>query len=298
MSQLKALVTVVRHNGVVRASKVMHLAQSSVTARIRALEDELGVSLFDRNGRHLTLTAYGETLLPYAERITAIADEAESVIAGMRDQAQCHLALGLASSAPYLFDDLYRELTKALPHLKLHIRTGHTGRLYQMLQDGVVHAAIIRPVEAAPQVSLVPLYEDETILISDPRRAWPAAVQPADLAGERLVVFDPGSAHAAAVDQWLRAHGLSWEPTIYTDDVEVAKQAVANGAGLCFLSELTVSREIARGQLSRVPIRTGLSRPTVLAYRTGRVPVEVLARVQTAFAHVAARCRHPDNQLA
>lgn len=73
--------------------------------------------------------------------------------------------------------------------------------------------------------------------------------------------------------------------------MEVAKQAVANGAGLCFLSEFAVAREIAGGQLARVPIRTGLARSIVLAYRTGRVPAEVLRGVQAAFAEIARhRC--------
>lgn len=291
IAQLRAFVTVVRQGGVVRAGQVMHLAQSSVSARIRALEEELGVPLFERQGRHLTLTPYGQALLPYAERIASIADEAGAVVAGMRDSARGHLTIGLASSAPYLFDELYRELTRTLPHLRLHIRTGHTDRLHQMLQDGVVHAAVLRPVEVTPGVTVTPLYEDETVLVSDPRRTWPADLRPSDLAGERLVVFDPGSAHASAVEEWLRAHGLSWEPVLYTDDVEVAKQAVARGAGLCFLSELTVSRELALGQLARVPIRTGLSRRTVLAYRTGRVPAEALRAIQSAFDGIARRCR-------
>lgn len=293
LDQLRALVTVVRQGGVIRASRVMHLAQSSVSARIRALEDALGVPLFERQGRHLTLTPYGQAFLPYAERIASIADEAESVIAGMRDSAQGHLAIGLASSAPYLFEDLYRELVRTLPHVKLHVKVGHTDRLYQMLQDGVVHAAILRPVEVTPGVSVTPLYEDETVLISAPDRTWPDTLRPSDLAGERLVVFDPGSAHASAVEEWLRAHGLWWEPALYTDDVEVAKQAVAQGAGLCFVSELTVSREIASGQLARVPVRTGLTRTTVLACRPGRVPAEALKGIRAAFARVAQRHRLP-----
>src|ERR1700744_5529108 len=67
---------VVRENGVTRAAAKLNRVQSNVTTRIKQLEEQLGVELFVRDGRRLGLTPAGETLLPYAERLLALAHEA------------------------------------------------------------------------------------------------------------------------------------------------------------------------------------------------------------------------------
>lgn len=65
---------VVHENGVTRAAAKLNRVQSNVTTRIKQLEEELGAPLFVRDGRRLVLTPAGETLLPYAERLLALAD--------------------------------------------------------------------------------------------------------------------------------------------------------------------------------------------------------------------------------
>jgi len=82
---------VVRENGVTRAAAKLNRVQSNVTTRIKQLEEQLGADLFIRDGRRLVLTPAGETLLPYAERLLALADEARHAVRADRPSGRLRL---------------------------------------------------------------------------------------------------------------------------------------------------------------------------------------------------------------
>ncbi|MDH6577486.1 LysR family transcriptional regulator [Kitasatospora sp. MAP5-34] len=81
LRELRAFCEVVAEMSFTRAARNLHYAQSSVTAQIRSLEDDLGVPLFDRGGRRIVLTKAGLSLLPYAEQMLRIADAAYAEVA-------------------------------------------------------------------------------------------------------------------------------------------------------------------------------------------------------------------------
>src|ERR1700712_1167540 len=98
LSALTIFRAVVRENGVTRAAAKLNRVQSNVTTRIRQLEEDLGAPLFIRDGRRLVLSPAGATLLPYAERLLALADEARHAVAENRPQGR--LRLGAMENNP------------------------------------------------------------------------------------------------------------------------------------------------------------------------------------------------------
>src|SRR3982750_2248637 len=80
LSDLRVFRAVVREGGVTRAAERLHRVQSNVTTRVRQLEDDLGTTLFVREGKRLHLTPAGQTLLGYADRLLALADEARDAV--------------------------------------------------------------------------------------------------------------------------------------------------------------------------------------------------------------------------
>lgn len=95
LQQLRAFCEVAREQSFTRAARNLHYAQSSVTAQIQNLEVAVGVPLFHRGGRHVTLTEGGHCLLPYAERIIEVAEEAR------RQVTEVHEVPGRGTPRPY-----------------------------------------------------------------------------------------------------------------------------------------------------------------------------------------------------
>jgi len=91
LSDLRIFSAVVREGGITRAAELLHRVQSNVTTRIRQLEDELGVRLFSRQGKRLVLTPAGQTLLGYADRLLALASEAEAALHDERPRGRFRL---------------------------------------------------------------------------------------------------------------------------------------------------------------------------------------------------------------
>jgi molybdate transport repressor ModE-like protein len=86
-ADLRVLEAVARHGSMNRAAAELHTVESNVTARIRALEEQIGAALFERNSRGVVLTAAGQRLLPYAARLGALLKEATDAARDRRDAA-------------------------------------------------------------------------------------------------------------------------------------------------------------------------------------------------------------------
>src|SRR5580698_5069819 len=90
--------TVARHLNFSRAAEELLLTQPAVTQQIKALEDELGVPLFDRGGGRIQLTAGGKALLPFAEKMKALSDEAVAAVTGTQGELGGRLAVGASQT--------------------------------------------------------------------------------------------------------------------------------------------------------------------------------------------------------
>src|ERR1035438_223146 len=92
--RLKVFWAVAKHLSFRRAAEELYLSQPAVSLQIKALEEEVGLQLFDRSGSHISLTAAGGTLLQYVEKLDALAVEAESALAPFRGEVRGRLAVG------------------------------------------------------------------------------------------------------------------------------------------------------------------------------------------------------------
>jgi len=96
--RLKVFRVVASHLNFSRAAEELLLTQPAVTQQIKALEDEYGVSLFDRSGGRIALTPAGQALLPYAEKLRAISDDAYAAVVSASGKTGGQLALGASQT--------------------------------------------------------------------------------------------------------------------------------------------------------------------------------------------------------
>ena len=224
---------VVRENGVTRAAAKLNRVQSNVTMRIKQLEQQLGAELFVREGRRLVLTPAGRTLLPYAERLLALADEARHAL--REDRPRGRLALGaMESTAATRLPRVLAAYHQRWPEVELELSTATTGCLIDRVRQFEIDAALVATPPDASALSAdfesVPVFEEELVMVT-PRghRAIRAAN---DVALSTLIAFERGCAYRSYIERWYGEHGLRPARTIEMGSYHAIIACVAAGAGV------------------------------------------------------------------
>ncbi len=252
---LRTFRAVARAGSVTRAAALLDYAQSSVTAHIRALEDDLGVPLFDRTTRGMALTDAGARLLAYAETILRLVDEARAEV---RRESELYGALTIGSSESlcvYRLPGVLAAFRMRHPGVRLTVQTGPCAALYQGVREGTLDMAVVMD-EPGPPEGLVaePLRREPALVLAPPRHlvAQRPRVAPADLAGEPLVVTEAGCSYRELFLRTLTDAGVHPPEIAAFASVEAVKHGVMAGMGVTLLPAVTVAPEVATGQLAAV----------------------------------------------
>ncbi|WP_277182480.1 LysR substrate-binding domain-containing protein [Caballeronia sp. BR00000012568055] len=234
LSALTIFRTVVRENGVTKAAAKLNRVQSNVTTRIRQLEETLGADLFIRDGRRLVLTPAGETLLPYAERLLALADEARHAVRENRPHGRLRLGT-MESTAASRLPRVLAAYYQRWPEVTLELATGVTRALIDSVRSFEVDAALMaRPIEPdalpAEQFESMPVFKEELVLLT-PRGQHPSS-NARDVAGLTLVAFERGCAYRTYAMRWYEEQGIRPARVLELGSYHAIVACVAAGAGV------------------------------------------------------------------
>lgn len=223
--------TVARHGSVAKAASALAKTPSAVSQQLRRIESVFGVSLFERDGRGLRLTAAGEAFLGPATRLF---DEAESVYALLGSMAGSAVTTIRLAVSDYLGKELLapvlRDLHESGAPLRFAISTVHSAEAAELLAMGQVDAAIVSTNAPHPAF-------DEHLLFEQPlrwvaaRREPPLAVDER-LASEPVLRLAPGSLGRAMLDAYLEKRGIVPSTTIDVPSVTLLVAYAANGVGI------------------------------------------------------------------
>ncbi len=172
---LRVFVTVVEEGGVGRAALALGITQPAVSQYLRALEEQVGHPLFERQGRHLVLTRVGEALLPEARRVVQALEEFQRVSQAMGRLEMGEITLGASTTmATYVVPFLLKKFHEAHPGVRVHLESGSSERLAERLLMGELELAIVEGVERWEGYERHLFYEDELVLIVPPDHPGPA----------------------------------------------------------------------------------------------------------------------------
>ncbi len=274
LRQIEAFVQVAQHRGFSKAAEALYLTQPSVTARIQALERDLGEPLFERNGRGVRLTEVGAAFLPYARRALKALQEGRDAIDGMKNLESGALHLGSAIAvSTYVLPGILKRFCAQYPGVEVTVHTGHSEQVLNMVLNDEVQAAVVRTV-FHPDVVTVPLYEDEVTLVVAPNHAFASRgrADMREVAQEPLILFDRGSSYNALVHTAFRQAGVVPRTVMDLDSMEAAKKMVEEGLGIAMLPRVAVARELQLGCLKEIQVGGGRlpNREIALIYRKHR----------------------------
>jgi DNA-binding transcriptional LysR family regulator len=253
-AHLESFVEVARRGNVSRAAEALYLTQPAITARLKSLEGDLGVELFVRTGRGMKLSDAGRAFLPYAERTLATVDEGRQLVANLREGNVGALVIAAAPAvSTYVLPRILRLFRSTYPNVRLGVRTGHTEEVLEMVLRAEAHVGIGRPIRH-PDVELIPLFDDEMLLVVAARHPFAARgkVSMAELAEERLILFDRTSSYHELTSSLFRQAGVIPASTLELDNVEAAKKMVQQGLGVALLPRMALSSELKSRSLRPV----------------------------------------------
>jgi DNA-binding transcriptional LysR family regulator len=272
--QVEAFVQVAQHRSFSRAAEALQLTQPSITARIQALERELGEELFERRGRGIRMTDAGNAFLPYVERILQTLREGRDAVDEVRNVQLGSLRLGTAITiSTYVLPHILHTFCERYPGLEVVIRTGRSEQVLQMLLSDEIHVALARTL-ANPEVETVHLYDDEIVLAVNRGHRFAATGRTTvtEAATEPIVLFDRGSSYYGLINNFFRRANVIPNVAMELDSLEATKRMVEEGLGIALVPLVTIERELAAGDLVKVDLEDAepLSRPISLIYRKGR----------------------------
>jgi DNA-binding transcriptional LysR family regulator len=205
LSDLILFKAVAETGGVTRAAQRVHRVQSNVTARIKKLESQLGVALFVRARRGMGLTPEGRRLLTYADRLLALAEEAQADVGGQPPRGRLRIG-ALESTAAVHLPRLLSTLHGKYPDLEVELVTGTSGVLLRQVRGGELSAAFVAGDIVDPGIAAHPAFVEELVLVT--HGAARAAPAPEALRGRTLIAFGQGCAYRACIEGWLEARQI------------------------------------------------------------------------------------------
>lgn len=253
IENIEAFVYVFHLGSFNKAAQALYLTQPSVSARIQALERELEIQLFRRDGKHTTLTEKGIHFFPYAQQILQSYQEARLTL--KQNIIMPHeLNIGCAISvANYIMPEILPAFRSEFPDVKIKICTGHSNNILEKVLNKEVDFGLVRTV-THPNVENVVFRKDPISLFVPFGHPFlgSKAISIEEVSVQPLIFFDYGSM------DWLMIHRLfeNLHPNVVieVDSMVAAKKLILQGMGIGFLPEHCVQNELSNGSLFRVPI--------------------------------------------
>jgi LysR family hydrogen peroxide-inducible transcriptional activator len=300
LTELKYIVAVARAKHFGHAAESCFVAQPTLSVAIKKLEDELGVTLFERGGSEVSVTPVGAQIVAQAERVLEQTAAIKELAKQNKDPLAGPLRLGVIYTiGPYLLPPLVKNLIDKVPQMPLVLQENFTVKLLELLRQGELDAAIMALPLPDHGMLMQTLY-DEPFVVATPRaHPWSRRREiPADdLKAETMLLL--GSGHCFR-DQVLEvcpemarfsSPGNGMQRTFEGSSLETIRHMVASGIGLTVLPRASVrDMEDPNGMLAFVPFsKPTPSRRVVIVWRksfTRRAAIE-------AVCNAVAQCDLP-----
>jgi DNA-binding transcriptional LysR family regulator len=236
-----------------QAAEVLHITQPSVTSHIKALEEELGVRLFERAASGVTLTAAGERLKVFADQIEHLSQETIRDISLLSGELRDRLLLGASTTiAQYLLPSLLAGYVHEYPRIELAVTSGNTEAVVQHLVQRRIHIGLTEGPVNTSDVKVEPFLEDEIVPVVSSAdalcRSDAASIQ--ELAQRPLLMRESGSGTRRVVEDALREAGIALRQVhvrMELDSTEAIKSGIEAGLGAGFLSRWALRNEQRAG---------------------------------------------------
>jgi DNA-binding transcriptional LysR family regulator len=280
LAHLRTFEAVVRSGTFSAAARQLRVTPAAVSLQIRLLEKACGLRLFDRVGRRTLVAPAGQVLREFAQRIFALERDAERALQDARGLTTGTLRIvSSETAATYYLPPLWAAFQRRYPGVRVQLALENSRAVTERLlalEDDVGVLGIDDPPEALVLETLV---EDPLVAVVPPGHSWARrrTLGLDALAGQPLILREPGSASRRLLEQRLEAAGVRYRPVMEIASNELIKRAVEQGMGIAILSAAVVAREVAYRTLHALTIADRrFIRPLYVAYHRERAAMPAI----------------------
>ncbi len=282
--QLRVFSEVARQLSFTGAAQTLNLTPPAVTMQVRELEKHIGLPLFDRSGRKVSLTTVGEYMLVYARKMLATLKDAEDAAARLQKLEVGLLTIGMVSTAKYFLPHLLARFRQEHQGIDIKLVVGNREQLVKMLYANEVDIAIMGrpPTEMATRAEPFAAHPHVFVAAVDHPLASAESLLPRDLERQPFILREPGSGTRAALERFLEKARIAPNVTMEMASNETIKQAVMAGMGLSFLSLHTLGLELDNRLISILDVEGS---PVVRAWNVVHMLSKLLSPAAEAFRY-------------
>lgn len=268
IKQLQTFLTASETLSFTQTAQLLDYAQSTITAQIKSLEEELRVVLFERLGKRITLTEEGKRLQQYAQKMLDLDMEMKNAM--LNEQEQAVLKIGAQESqCVYRLPSILQQFQKSHPQVKIIFKPVHTTEIAKdLLQSGNLDVAFITDIyRETAMLHRERLLQEQLIFVSAPTdNEGENVFSLQELSKETMLLTESGCSYRNQLEIELQQEGLHPYQMIEFASIEAIKQCVMAGLGISFLPKMVVEKELENGSLkeldpflSLVPIFTDIA---------------------------------------
>lgn len=250
LKQLRYSVALATQGHFGQAAAICAVSQPALSVQIKELEAALGQTLFERGGRHVRLTAFGEAFVARAKDILAAVDELGDLARAAGD-GLARLRLGVIPTvAPYLLPTVLPYLAKAQPDLDVSVRETVTPRLIAELQAGRIDAAIVALPLTEPGLTARPILSEGMVLVQPGDIAASTDLTARDLADLRLLLLEEGHCFRDQALAYCNLPTSGLRDGLEGSSLSTLVQMVGAGIGATLIPDMAVPVETRSADVS------------------------------------------------
>lgn len=296
--RLQVFHTVARLLSFTKAAETLHMTQPAVTFQIRQLEEHFNTRLFDRTHNRISLTAAGQRVYGYAEKIIALYGEMDSRVRELTGDVSGILIIGASTTiAEYVLPGLLGEFQSRYKDVNVRLSVSNSLGVVHMVENNTVDVGIVESPVTNKNLAVEVCWHDELMFICQPSHALAkkTGVTPQEIVTLPFLCREEGSGTREVINEYLEdnkvsAHDLNL--CMEFGSPEAIKSAVEAGLGVSIVSRATVGKELKLKTLVALPLNPVLKRPFSFVHQRQKFRLRAVEEFMN-FAHEHCEKKEP-----
>ena len=253
--KLKIFKTVADTGSFSKAAELLFLSQPTVTLQIKKIENYLGVVLFKRDKKKVTLTEAGEVLYKYASKIIEDYLLLEEGVSNLKEGLQKRITVGASTTiGEFLLPEIISKFIET-HDINLNLFIGNSKEIEEGILSKTFYIGLIEDEITSTKFEKIPFYSDEIIIIASNKKEIPNVIDIEDLKKYSFIFREKGSGTRNIVERYLREKGIHIIPKIEISSSKTIAKIVENTGYLAFISKLVVNEEIKKKKIKQIKVK-------------------------------------------